>query len=307
MALPPRVSVVIPHLNDQEGLRACLASLAAQHADGIPFEVIVVDNGSPAPPRDLCKAAGVRLEVEPTPGPGPARNRGASVAAADLIAFIDADCTADPQWLASIVHFMDHNPHVDFVGGDIRIRCTDESRMTAVEAFEAVYSYRARHYVERLGFSATGNMAVRSHVFRAVGPFGGIATMEDTEWGQRASSLGYQVAFLETARVRTPSCKSFAELIRRWDRHIAHDFAGTRIRRFGLLRWFAVAMLMAGSPLRELVTVARTDRLSDPRSRLLAFLCVTRVRLHRAWTMLKLGLKDTSRATVGTWNREGAH
>ena len=83
---------------------------------------------------------------------------------------------------------------------------------TAIESYENIYSYRARAYVEQYGFAATGNMAVRKHVFQSVGPFGGISTMEDTEWGQRATAMGHRIIFLPEAKVLTPSCKSFADL-----------------------------------------------------------------------------------------------
>lgn len=306
MHLPPRLSVVIPHLNDHDGLARCLSALDAQRADGVSFEVIVVDNGSRVSPEAVCaRFPHIRLAVERMPGPGPARNRGASMASAPLIAFIDADCVAAPGWIRAIADHMEQNPSVDFIGGDIRIRCADPQHMTAVEAFESIYSYRARHYVEQLGFSATGNMAVRKSVFEAVGPFGGIATMEDTEWGQRASGMGYRVVFLERALVRTPSCKSFEELTRRWDRHIAHEFAQFQRRSLGRLRWLALAAVLAASPAGEIPKIVRTDRLSGIRARLMAFGCMARVRLYRASRMVGLALHDTSSTVVVSWNREG--
>jgi glycosyltransferase involved in cell wall biosynthesis len=108
----PRISIVIPHLNEPDNLRRCLLSLAAQQSEGIPFEIIVVDNGSIELPRAVCSEfAGVRLEHEPVPGPGPARNLGARCARAELLAFIDSDCVAQPGWLRAIVEAMDGKRH----------------------------------------------------------------------------------------------------------------------------------------------------------------------------------------------------
>ena len=42
----PRVSVVVPHLNQLEALYECLASIQQQHIGGGEIEIIVVDNGS---------------------------------------------------------------------------------------------------------------------------------------------------------------------------------------------------------------------------------------------------------------------
>jgi cellulose synthase/poly-beta-1,6-N-acetylglucosamine synthase-like glycosyltransferase len=301
----PRLSVIIPHLNEPDDLCTCLLALDKQRSDAIPFEIIVVDNGSAELPlfaRSLV--SGVRLEQEPIPGPGPARNHGANVARAELLAFIDADCIADPGWIAAIVEFMANNPMVDFVGGDIRIRQADRSRMTSIEAYEHIYSYRTRNYVERDGFAATGNMAVRADIFRSVGPFGGISTMEDTEWGKRASAQGYRIAYLAEARVTTPSCRSFAELTRRWDRHVAHEFRHVRGDPIGLLKWLARSAVVALSPLGEVVKILHSDRVSTPRERWLAFICMTRIRLYRARRMVGLAWRDNTAAMVDTWNRE---
>ncbi len=165
----PRISIVIPHLNEPDNLRRCLLSLAAQRSEGIPFEIIVVDNGSTELPQAVCSEfEGVRLEHEPVPGPGPARNLGARCARAELLAFIDSDCIAQPGWLRAMVEAMDGNPDIDFAGGDIGVLPADPKRPTAVEAYENIFSYRAQLYAER-GHTATGNMVVRTGVFQAVG------------------------------------------------------------------------------------------------------------------------------------------
>ncbi|WP_127753352.1 glycosyltransferase [Devosia sp. 1566] len=302
MANPPLVSIIIPHLNEPD-LPACLHSLARQAGRGITFEIIVVDNGS----RDLPRAAvsavpQARLVVQPIPGPGPARNLGVAEAAGEILAFIDADCVAAPNWLAAIVAWFQHHPETDIVGGDIRIRPTDPDQLTAIEAYENIFSYRAREYVERHGFAATGNMAVRAKIFPKVGLFGGIGTMEDTEWGQRATAMGHGIAFVGDARVYTPSCKCFSELARRWDRHVAHEFkaaSGTQ----GRIKWLARSAMIAASPALEVVRIWRSDRAGSLRERVLALRCVTQVRLYRAGRMLRLIWNDNAASMVNMWNR----
>lgn len=300
----PKISVIIPHLNEPNDLRDCLKSLVAQQRHGLAFEIIVVDNGSRASPEFVTtQFPGTRLLRETTPGPGPARNLGASVAAAPLLAFIDADCIAAAGWLAAIAdHFATH-PETAFIGGDIRIRPASAGQLTAVEAYENVYSYQTRRYVEQLGFAATGNMAVRTEVFRAVGPFGGIGTMEDTEWGKRATAMGHRSAYLPTARVYTPSCRSFPELARRWDRHVAHQFQSARTKPFGKLAWLGKTAVMAASPLAEVVRICRSERAPTWRDRWLALSCVTRVRLYRARRMAGLLWHDNAAGMVDIWNR----
>lgn len=301
----PSVSVIVPHLNEPDNLRLCLRSLDAQRAHGTSFEIIVVDNGSAEMPSFAeSLVQGVRLLRETTPGPGPARNLGAALATAPILAFVDADCVVAPSWLAAIVRCFDGHPEIDFAGGDIRIRPADPERLTAVETYESIYSYRAPLYVKQHGYAATGNMAVRAAIFRAVGPFGGIGTMEDTEWGRRATAMGYRIAYLPDARVYTPSCRSFAELARRWDRHVAHEFRETRNRPLRRTRWLLKSAVVAASPAVELVTICRSDRVGNWRERLLALSCVTRVRLYRARRMVGLAWRDNAAGLLDVWNRE---
>lgn len=298
----PRVSVIIPHLNEPDELRRCLDALNAQKVDGIPFEIIVVDNGSRHLPKAVC--TDVTLELEPTPGPGPARSHGARVARGAILAFVDADCVADDGWIRGIVEFLDRNPDVDCLAGDVRIAHADPARPTAIEAFESIFSYRVKLYVERDHYAATGNMAVRRDTFHAVGPFGGIATMEDRDWGQRATAQGVRIAYVPEVRVFTPSCKSFPELTRRWDRHIAHEFDEVGDHPLDIAKWIARSAVMAASPLAETITIIRSDKVSNLRERWLAFTCVSRVRLYRARKMLGLCLRRDATRMVGSWNRD---
>ena len=183
------ISVVIPHLNEPDRLERCLRSIDRQRGGRVAFEVIVVDNGSREPVAGICRAfSGVRHVVEPVPGPGPARNRGAALARGRILAFIDADCVAQQGWVEAIAEAF-QDPRVDVLGGDIRI-LPRSARRTALEAYEGLYSYRARLFVERHGYAATGNMAVRTEVFRRVGPFPGLGTHEDVVWGRKARARG---------------------------------------------------------------------------------------------------------------------
>lgn len=299
----PRISVIVPHLNQPESLRRCLASLAAQ-AGGVPFEVLVVDNGSARAPEAACSGLpGVRLLHEATPGPGPARNHGAAAARAEILAFLDADCTAAAGWLAAIAgHFADPAA-APIVGGDVRIALRDPDRPTMVEAYESVFGYRMRLYITRDSYTASCNMAVRRAVFAAVGAFPGIGVAEDRAWGQRAAALGFRPAYLSAMRIATPARATFAELARKWDRHIAHDFAALPAGPGARAGWCLRALAVAASPAADALRVARSDRLRGGRSRALALLGLGRIRLWRARRMLGLAAGGDPAALHARWNR----
>ncbi|MGY6409640.1 MAG: glycosyltransferase [Alkalilacustris sp.] len=300
-ATVPVISVVIPHLNQPAMLARGLDALMAGRR--VPDEVIVVDNGSEALPEAVCAAHPcVRLLQEPEPGPGPARNRGVTAARGDILAFIDADCIAAPDWLAEAEAAM-ADPEADILGGDVRIAMADPARPTMLEAYESVYAYRMDRYIARQNFTGTGNLVVRRRVLEAVGPFAGLAVAEDRDWGHRATARGHRIRYVAAMRVYHPARPNFAALFRKWDRQMAHDFAAARTRRLGRVRWSVKTVAMALSPLAELPRVLICDRIHGVRARLLAMAAVTRIRLYRSARMVWLLAGGDSTALSGTWNR----
>lgn len=292
------ISVVIPHLNQPAMLARCLASLRAgqRQAD----EIIVVDNGSASLPTALC--AGVTLLQESVPGPGPARNRGIQAATGDVLAFIDADCLAAPDWLAAAEAAM-ADPSAKILGGDVRIAYANPARLTMLEAYESIYAYRMDRYIAREGFTGTGNLVVRRGVLDDVGAFAGIGIAEDRDWGRRATAKGYAIRYAAGMRVYHPARTSFADLFRKWDRQTAHDYNDACKSRTGRLKWAAKTLTMAVSPLAELPRVAISDRVAGGRDRGLAFLSLLRIRIYRAGVMIRLAACGDAKTLSDRWNR----
>lgn len=300
---PPIVSVIVPHLNQLQYLDRCLKTLSAQSFDANRYEVIVVDNESTESPAALCEAfPTIRLETERAAGPGPARNKGAQASRGTILAFIDADCLADVNWLAVIARAFD-DEDVRIVAGDVRVAVDEPTRLTAIEAYESVFAYRQEEYVARFGFGGTGNLAMRKNVYWAVGPFAGIDVAEDREWGRRASEAGYRVRYLPEMIVLHPAHQSLRELYIKWDRHIDHDFAERTRGVLGSVAWAVRALLVAGSPLFEVGRVVRSPRLSSWRERWQAILALIKVRFHRSARMLGLVFGLTEMGAARRWNR----
>lgn len=295
----PRISVIIPHLNQPDFLSRCLASLYAGRRK--PDQVLVVDNGSRSLPEEMCRAfPGVTLLREATPGPGPARNTGIQASDGDVLAFIDADCLADPDWLAQADQAM-ADPAAMILGGDVRIAYADPQHLTALEAYESVYAYRMDRYIAREGFTGTGNLVIRRPVWFDVGPFAGIGVAEDRDWGQRATAKGYAIRYVAGMKVYHPARKTFAELCVKWDRQTAHDFV--KARRGGMARFVAKTLAMGLSPLAELPRLALSDRVSGPANKARAFAVLVRIRAYRAGLMLRLLAGADPDHLSGRWNR----
>jgi glycosyltransferase involved in cell wall biosynthesis len=101
----PDVTVVIPARDRPAHLDRCLAAL------GRDYPVIVVDDGSrqAAEIASLCRQHRATLIRRPrSGGPGPARNDGLAQVTTSLVAFLDSDCEAGPEWITSLAaHFAD--------------------------------------------------------------------------------------------------------------------------------------------------------------------------------------------------------
>jgi glycosyltransferase involved in cell wall biosynthesis len=99
--VPPRLSVVICSRNGEAGVDRCLRALATQT---IAPEVIVVDDGSTDSTGDVARGHhAIVLRHETSRGPAAARNAGARVAGAPILAFLDDDCEPEPEWAEQLI------------------------------------------------------------------------------------------------------------------------------------------------------------------------------------------------------------
>lgn len=131
----PTATVVICTRDRPEALDRCLASIVGQrHA---PVEILVVDN---APLNDrtrrVAERFGTAYLLEPRPGVSRARNAGVAASRAEVVAFIDDDAVAAPDWLALLLtEFTD--PAVGCVTG----KCLALTDGPASAAMEATWSH----------------------------------------------------------------------------------------------------------------------------------------------------------------------
>jgi rSAM/selenodomain-associated transferase 2 len=91
------ISVVIPTLNAEEGLAACLAALVPAAVEGVVREVIVVDGGSSDRTLKIVEQAGAEL-VHAAPGRGEQLAAGAAMARQPWLLFLHADTVLEPGW-----------------------------------------------------------------------------------------------------------------------------------------------------------------------------------------------------------------
>jgi glycosyltransferase involved in cell wall biosynthesis len=282
----PDVSVVIPHFNQTGLLAKCLDRLARQSIGRERYEVIVADNGTPGGV-DAVRALFPDFVFTSVAekGAAHARNAALRLARGRAIAFIDADCIAAPDWLERGLEGL---ADADLCGGRIVVTVENEARPTSVEAFERVFAFRQRDYVEKKNFSATANLFARREAAAAIGAFTS-GLPEDVDWCWRGVALGFRLAFNDKSVVSHPARRDWSELIRKWDRLIAERWAGYGGR--GLIRnlsWIALAAATALSTAPHLVRVLTSADLKTARDRMAAALTLARIRCWRAWRMASL-------------------
>jgi rSAM/selenodomain-associated transferase 2 len=183
-----RLSIIMPVLDEGEGIGSALDALAALRALGV--EVIVVDGGS----RDATiQRARLRADhvVKARRGRALQMNAGAETAAGNVLLFLHAD-TRLPDAADHLV--LDGLARSGRAWGRFDVTIGRSSPMLAlVASFMNIRS--------RLTGIATGDQAifVQRDVFRAVGGFPAIALMEDVALSKRLKRVSRPLSLRQRA------------------------------------------------------------------------------------------------------------
>lgn len=110
------VSVVIPAYCSAQFISLCLDSLKRQTFPA--HEIIVVDDASTDTTALLARQSGVKVfQLPENRGTAYARTYGAEKATGKIVAFLDSDCVASPEWIETIVHEFEEDQSLSGVGG----------------------------------------------------------------------------------------------------------------------------------------------------------------------------------------------
>lgn len=173
----PSVAIVVPALNEEAGIEACLRRLRADFP-GCPL--VVVDGGSTD--RTAERAAAHAQVVRSERGRARQMNAGAAATGGDVLWFVHADCAVAPEALGQLRAAL---ADPDVVGGGLRIRF--DRRTPGLEFLRVTSNWRARALGQVFGDQA---MFVRRSVFDALGGFPQQPLMEDYEMSRRLRARG---------------------------------------------------------------------------------------------------------------------
>lgn len=209
-ALGPRgvseveIAAIVTVYNEAKNIRDLLDSLQAQED---PFEVVVVDAGSTdgtwSKLEDYAEDWS-GLSIHQKAGErGACRNYAVEQTDADVVAFIDGDCIANPFWSEQLRDGLEDAPIV--AGRTIDIGYWAFENLQRVE-------------LERHGVDVTYpscNLAYEREVFQAVGGFDDrFITAEDIDLNYRAVEAGHRIGHTEDAIVYHRARDSFRGFFR---------------------------------------------------------------------------------------------
>ncbi len=208
-------TIALPAFNSVRTLEECLASLEAQTFPREKMHIVVGDNGSTDGTLEMIQTRFPAVEVVQARerGSGYARNAAFARAQGQCVCSIDADCVAEPGWVAAMVAaFERFSPSVGCLGGHIepyQIR-------TLVEHYRHAWIQQEnlRDGRSDLRYASTPNAAFRCAALDEVGLFDGTQGFDDTDLGIRLTAAGYAIEYVPEAIVRHRNPASVRELYR---------------------------------------------------------------------------------------------
>jgi cellulose synthase/poly-beta-1,6-N-acetylglucosamine synthase-like glycosyltransferase len=197
------VSIVIPIRDGSQYVASIgefVARLTVPHEYELR-EVIVVENGSSDDTYEkLLEQEGVTVLQVAGPGDSyAARNAGVAASSGEIVAFTDADCRPDDDWLIHAVRCLEAN-NVAAVAG--RIVFDLESRPAGAHCWDAFRYMRNDLLTTGRSGAVTANLIIRRAALKVHGPFDeGLLSGADVSWSRRAQQAGMSLQYCPHARV----------------------------------------------------------------------------------------------------------
>ncbi len=215
-----KISIIVPALNEAEGIAAALTGLASLRKRG--HEVIVVDGSSSDKTAALSRGAADRVVAAPR-GRASQMNAGAVLAQGEVLLFLHADTHLPENADARILQGLAASGRA---WGRFDVRIEGKSRLLPVIAFFMNLRSRATGI-------ATGDQAifVRREAFERAGRFPPLELMEDIALSRSLK------------RVSRPLCLADEAVTsgRRWERHGV-------LRTVLLMGWLRLAFFFGAAP-----------------------------------------------------------
>ena len=214
-------SIIIPVYNRPDEVDELLESLTTQTVKD--FEVIIVEDGSQKPCKDVCdKYVGkldIKYHLKENGGPGPARNYGVEKAQGDYVLILDSDCVIPSGYLAAIEAELKANPCDAFGGPDAAHESfTDIQKAISYSMTSFFTTGGIRGGKKKLDkfYPRSFNMGMKRSVYNNLNGFSKMRFGEDIDFSYRIFENGYTCRLFPEAWVwhkrRTDMRKFFKQV-----------------------------------------------------------------------------------------------
>lgn len=255
----PIVSVIIPARNEEACLETCLQSLVAQ--EGIPLEIIVVDDGSTDRTHAIAESfSAVRvMSAPPLPegwcGKSNAVAFGARHARGDWFLFTDADTIHKPGSLARAVSEAEkHGADLLSYSPEQVVKTFWERAVMPVVFAELAATFKPREVSDPRSPVAAANgqyLLVRRPAYELIGGHASIAhtLLEDVDLARSIKESGGRLFFRYGGDVvKTRMYRSFRQLRDGWTKNLALLFPDAReLATSRALEFAVIVSLLAGA------------------------------------------------------------
>ena len=200
-----KYSIIVPVYNRPDEVDELLESLCSQTLKN--FEVIIVEDGSQKPCKDVCDKYASILDLhyyyKENSGPGQSRNYGAERANGEWLIVLDSDVVLPKYYLRNVENGMRNE---DAFGGP------DASHPSFTPIQKAI-SYSMTSFFTTGGirggkgkkldkfFPRSYNMGIRREVYQELGGFTKMRFGEDIDFSYRIIEAGYKTALIPEAWV----------------------------------------------------------------------------------------------------------
>ena len=201
-----KYSFIIPVYNRPDEVDELLDSLTRQTFRD--FEVVVVEDGSVVPCKDIVDKYADRLSIhyynKPNSGPGQTRNYGVDRANGEYMLILDSDCILPEKYLEAVEAELQRQK-ADAFGGPDRAHesFTDVQKAInyAMTSFFTTGGIRGGKKKLDKFYPRSFNMGVRKDVYQALGGFSKMRFGEDIDFSIRIFKGGYQCRLFPEAWV----------------------------------------------------------------------------------------------------------
>ena len=211
-----KYSIIVPVFNRPDEGDELLESLC--HQEVKDFEVIIVEDGSKKPCKDVCdKYAGIldlHYYFKENSGPGQSRNYGAERANGEWLIVLDSDVVLPNDYLKAVeTELSNHNSQFSTLNSQLAAWGGPDASHPSFTPIQKAISYSMTSFFTTGGirggkgkkldkfFPRSYNMGIRREVYQELGGFTKMRFGEDIDFSYRIIEAGYKTALIPEAWV----------------------------------------------------------------------------------------------------------